>query len=266
MDVQHVIVGFRSSSDSVNGSDSGYIINESTLEILNALDPDFLLGYQPTGKSHGASSLEDTSLRTLIRTFFEDTKLAPPPAAINGQILSRVWTTDTEDFTQDMALRYLQTVYFDSHHRAYHARLPIDTLRGLTARNSVSFARPSFLHLPLSFTDPETRDQRPTVFLSDYLLDIFHVKKPDEKQRYEYTRTAHILSWHLISDKVGIHESIAELLAYYMHSPDIVDLFTENNNVIDRLTLQLRDIRIAIVCLDKFNLLGTYDQSSNDWN
>jgi hypothetical protein len=259
MDALHVITGFPDDTSASLESRIGYRFNESFLEILNAIDPDFLLGYTPTGKSHGASSLKETSVRKLFQTFFQDRKVAEPPAAINGQILTRVWTTDTGNVTQDMVLENLKLVYYDSYHRAYHSRLPVESLRTLTHRNSVSFANPSFLHLPLSFTEPETLDARVTILPSDYLPDIFQLRLPPHEDRYDNTRTCHILSWDIITGKKGAHESIAELIAFHKHSHEIISIFETNSDPIHELTNLLSSIRVAIVCRDKFLLHGISD-------
>uniref|UniRef100_A0AAU7YAR4 Capsid protein n=1 Tax=Exserohilum turcicum partitivirus 2 TaxID=3229044 RepID=A0AAU7YAR4_9VIRU len=259
MDVLHVITGYTVDPLISIEDKIGYRFNESFIQILNAIDPDFLLGYSPSGKSHGASSLQETTVRKLFQTFFADRKVAPPPAAINGQILSRVWTTDTDNVTQDMVLSNLRMVYYDSFHRAYHSRLPVDSLRGLSGRNSVSFANPSFLHLPLSFTEPETRDPRVTILPSDYLPDLFQLRLPYGHDRYDNTRTSHILSWNPTTRKIGAHESIAELTAFHSHSHEIISCFETTSDPIATLTELLSNVRVAIVCLDKFQLHGVSD-------
>jgi len=265
IDVQHVITGYIAAHDVTETENTGYSVNAYTLSIVSKIDPDFLLGYSPNVHSHGAASLTDSSLRKMIRTFFEDNKLPPPPPAVNGQILTRIWTTDTNDIKQQEALDYLATTYYDSFHRAYHSRFPIDTLRRITARNSVSFARPTFLHVPLSFTEPETRESRSTVLPSDYLTDIFHYRSSLQDKKFLSDRTAHFLSWDVITNRTGAHDNFADLLGFHLHTAEIVRCFSNPANTLDLLEEALHSVRFAIVCLDKFTLHGQIPSADEAW-
>jgi len=265
MDVQHVVTGYIPAADADMPPDIGYRFNETFIQILNAMDPDFLVGYLNPEKRLGTTILTLTSIRTLFKTFFEDVKIEIPPAALNGQILSRVWTSETDDVTQSSIAEHLNSVYYHSFHRAYHSRLPLESLRGITARNSLSFARPSFVHVPLSFTEPEPDDMRSTVFVSDYLKDIFMIKSFSKTLRYTNSRTSHILSWNTLTDRVGAFYSIADAVAFHTQNVDIADCFTNYSQTITRLSAHLADVRFAVVCLDKFDLHHTTVSETTAW-